>query len=299
MEPISLGLLMALVGGASGEMGKQAWTSLTELVRRPFHRSATVGHPGDLDTTKTGEAELTALEHAPDNAVIAEALSQALAQRAAHDPDFRAGLQAWHDHAHLVSIANQNTDAHVVVRDATFNAPTVLGRDFSGPIYLSGSSTNVVDDRFNRALEQLSHDRPEVRLGGVHVLAEIAAAAPDKRPAIAQILSASLRNETPITKNRDDSPAYMLHLLTPLNVREPVAQQILTVLGNGQFTKPVLSHTCLLRANLASSYLFEADLRKADLRGADLTMADLRKADLRQADLTAANLTGQGSPELS
>jgi hypothetical protein len=93
MEPISLGLLMALVGGASGEMGKQAWTSLTELVRRPFHRSATVGHPGDLDTTKTGEAELTALEHAPDNAVIAEALSQALAQRAAHDPDFRAAYK--------------------------------------------------------------------------------------------------------------------------------------------------------------------------------------------------------------
>ena len=71
MEPISLGLLMALVGGAGGEMGKQAWTSLAALVRRPFHRSTTEGHLEEIGTKNTGEAELTALEHAPDNAALA------------------------------------------------------------------------------------------------------------------------------------------------------------------------------------------------------------------------------------
>jgi hypothetical protein len=213
MEPISLGLLMALVGGAGGEMGKQAWTKLAALVRRPSHRSTTAGYPAEIGTTNTGETELTALEHAPDNEALAEALLQALALRAAHNPDFKADLQAWHDQAHLISITNQNTKAHVVLHDATFNAPTVVGRDFSGPIYLSGSSTNVVDDRFNRALEQLGHNRAEVRLDGIHVLAEIAAATPDRRPAIAQILGASLRNEAPLPGKPDDSPSYELYLL--------------------------------------------------------------------------------------
>jgi hypothetical protein len=33
LEPISMGLLAALAGGAGGELGRQAWAGLSALVR--------------------------------------------------------------------------------------------------------------------------------------------------------------------------------------------------------------------------------------------------------------------------
>lgn len=38
MEPVSVGLLAALAGGAGGELGRQVWAALSALVRRPFRR---------------------------------------------------------------------------------------------------------------------------------------------------------------------------------------------------------------------------------------------------------------------
>ncbi|MDX6758755.1 hypothetical protein SIN09_04685 [Streptomyces sp. F8] len=38
MDPVSVGLLVALAGGVAGEVGRQAWAGLGALVRRPFGR---------------------------------------------------------------------------------------------------------------------------------------------------------------------------------------------------------------------------------------------------------------------
>jgi hypothetical protein len=57
LDPVSVGMLAALAGGAGGELGRQAWAALSELVRRPFGRRASAVTPG--------EPELVALSEAP------------------------------------------------------------------------------------------------------------------------------------------------------------------------------------------------------------------------------------------
>lgn len=87
MEAVSAALLAALAGGLGGAAGAQAWAGLRELVVRPFRRAA---------REDSGADALAGLADAPDDAVRAEALAAALADRAAADPLFAAALDAWH-----------------------------------------------------------------------------------------------------------------------------------------------------------------------------------------------------------
>lgn len=122
-----MGLLAALAGGAGGEVGRQAWAGLSALVRRPFQRGQeTAGR----SAVSSGEAELARLEHAPADPARAQALSTALAVRAAADVDFQAGLQRWHEQAKLVRTGDG--EVHNVISGGTFHGPAVQGRDFSG-----------------------------------------------------------------------------------------------------------------------------------------------------------------------
>ncbi|MET9149765.1 hypothetical protein ABZX82_00580 [Streptomyces griseoflavus] len=96
MDPISAALLVALVSGAGGAAGTQAWAALGELVRRPFQRA---------DRTEPVPAlrELEALEGSPRDTGRAQALAEVLQRRAAHDPDFARSLAAWLEEAKAVS----------------------------------------------------------------------------------------------------------------------------------------------------------------------------------------------------
>ncbi|MEV7545648.1 hypothetical protein [Streptomyces sp. NPDC089915] len=126
MDPVSVGLLAALAGGAGGELGRQAWVGLSALVRRPFSREASEQAPA----VSSGEAELARLIDDPADQGRAQALSTALAVRAAMDTDFRTDLAAWHADAALV----HGRDAAVTnsVTGGTQNGPVVQGRDYSG-----------------------------------------------------------------------------------------------------------------------------------------------------------------------
>ncbi|WP_327186299.1 hypothetical protein [Streptomyces sp. NBC_01334] len=140
MEPISVALLAALAGGAGGEAGRQAWATLSELVRRPFrrdgsgdaNRAADGDGDGDGNTgalaAGSAEPELVRLVAHPDDAALARALSTALAARAAGDADFRAGLVRWHELAGSLHTG----DVHNEISGGTFNSPVLQGRDFSG-----------------------------------------------------------------------------------------------------------------------------------------------------------------------
>ncbi|MEV7939955.1 hypothetical protein AB0O82_27950 [Kitasatospora sp. NPDC088264] len=139
-------LLAALAGGAGGEAGKQVWAGLSALVRRPFQR--TDGVPA----VSSGEAELAALEQAPDPE-HAGALSTALAVRAALDSQFRTGLQQWHEQARVVRTGDGEVTS--TISGGTFHAPVLQGRDFSGisfptasppPHPASGTGTTASDD---------------------------------------------------------------------------------------------------------------------------------------------------------
>jgi tetratricopeptide (TPR) repeat protein len=95
-------VLLAVLSGASGELGSQLWAGMTALVRRPFrHRTAAAktaeGSAGPAGPD--GLAELAALELAPADRGRALALAEALIGRAGADAEFRAMLAAWWEQA--------------------------------------------------------------------------------------------------------------------------------------------------------------------------------------------------------
>ncbi|WP_329140708.1 hypothetical protein OG552_09665 [Streptomyces sp. NBC_01476] len=127
MDPVSLGLLAALAGGAGGELGRDVWAGLAALVRRPFRRSEDAGA---APAVSTGEEELARLARDPDDQHSAQALSTALAVRAALDSDFHTALMAWLRRAEAV-----RTDERAVnntISGGTQYGPVLQGRDFSG-----------------------------------------------------------------------------------------------------------------------------------------------------------------------
>jgi hypothetical protein len=126
VDPVSVGLLAALAGGAGGEIGRQAWAGLTALVRRPFRRDAGEEAPA----VSSGEAELARLEQDPADQQQAQALSTALAARAALDADFRTGLEAWQEQAKLMNTGDGTV--HNTISGGTQHGPVLQGRDFSG-----------------------------------------------------------------------------------------------------------------------------------------------------------------------
>ncbi|WP_326585458.1 hypothetical protein OG889_45190 [Streptomyces sp. NBC_00481] len=126
MDPISVALLGALAGGAGGEAGRQAWTALTALVRRPFRG----GQRAVEEPAGSGEAELVRLEEEPADPVHAHALSTALNERAATDTEFSAALQRWHNQARLVRTGDGEVSN--TISGGTFSGPVLQGRDFSG-----------------------------------------------------------------------------------------------------------------------------------------------------------------------
>ncbi|MEV7130605.1 hypothetical protein [Streptomyces sp. NPDC093260] len=125
MDPISVTLLGALAGGAGGEFGRQAWAGLTALVRRPSGGGQ--GVPAQAPSASSGEAELVRLQQAPSDVARAQALSTALAVRAALDAEFSAALQQWREQAERVRTGdNQNT-----ITGGTQYGPVVQGHTFS------------------------------------------------------------------------------------------------------------------------------------------------------------------------
>jgi hypothetical protein len=125
MDPVSVGLLAALAGGAGGEIGRQAWAALTALVRRPFRSAA-----APAAEVSTGEPELAALHRAPDDPSRAHALSTALAVRAALDADFGAGLREWQEQAARVRL-DQGSVSNTISGGTQYGT-VIQGRDFSG-----------------------------------------------------------------------------------------------------------------------------------------------------------------------
>lgn len=127
MDPITIGaVLLAIVGGVGSGLGTSLWTSVGALVRRPFRHHHDAADTAAASPAQTGEAELAALEQAPDQQ-RALALAQVLVNRAHHDPDFSQALHAWWDQAAPIR------DAVVTntISGGTQYGPVLQGRDFT------------------------------------------------------------------------------------------------------------------------------------------------------------------------
>lgn len=136
MEPISTGILLALAGGAGGEAGREVFTRLAALVRRPF-RSST-----EATNVTTGEAELEALRQSPTNPQLAQALAAVLAERAARDADFHGRLHTWEGQARQIHI--DPSEVNNTISGGTQSGPVIQGRDMYG---FSFSSSAAPTDR--------------------------------------------------------------------------------------------------------------------------------------------------------
>ncbi|MFC9816473.1 hypothetical protein ACFVJM_30935 [Streptomyces virginiae] len=124
MDPVSVGLLTALAGGAAGEVGRQTWSALGALVRRPFGRGS-----GQAPEVSSGEVELARLAADPGDQGRAQALSTALAVRAAVDEEFRTSLAGWQEQAALVRAGDGAVTN--LVSGGTQHGPVLQGKNFT------------------------------------------------------------------------------------------------------------------------------------------------------------------------
>jgi hypothetical protein len=132
VEPITAAVLatavVPLVTGVAGEAGKQAWTSLANLVRRTFK--------GDSAPVRA----IAELEAAPTDQARIDAAAAALAQEAGHDAGFAVQLASWLDTAREVSFADHRV-TNIVAGEAHVQGPVVQARDISGPITFGDSGS--------------------------------------------------------------------------------------------------------------------------------------------------------------
>lgn len=108
MDPVMLGAVLAVIaGGAGGGVGSQLWAGLSTLVRRPLDRVQATGEAAAL--LLSGEAELAALDRAPDDERRVLILTQVLVARADADDEFRVALQAWWEQASKIQVGQAVT----------------------------------------------------------------------------------------------------------------------------------------------------------------------------------------------
>ncbi|MFC7592060.1 hypothetical protein ACFQYP_56330 [Nonomuraea antimicrobica] len=111
-------VISAIIGGAAGEAGKGAWTSLTTLVRRRF---------GDDDTVTA------AIERAETRPV--EETAQIIANYATDDPAFAEELRRWSaESARLVQ--SKHDVSNTISGDARITGPVLQTGDVFGSINL-------------------------------------------------------------------------------------------------------------------------------------------------------------------
>jgi hypothetical protein len=124
MDPITIGaVLLAVLSGAAGEAGSKLWDGVVALVRRPFRQADAT------PAVSSGEAELAALQRAPDDQAKAQTLARSLVARAETDPGFHQALANWWGQASQVQAGHDNTTSSIT--GGTFSGPVYQGRDMT------------------------------------------------------------------------------------------------------------------------------------------------------------------------
>lgn len=129
-----------------------------------------------------------------------------------------------------------------------------------------------VTQRFTAAVEQLGHEKAEVRLGAIFALERIANDSARDASTISETLSAYIRN-------RCTEPSFPV----------PDVQAALTVLGRRAWVK---ESGYVQPVDLKGAVLTGYDLSRARLQYCIATNANFRGANLRSCDLSYAKLEG-------
>ncbi|MEU3224464.1 hypothetical protein ABZ695_15050 [Streptomyces sp. NPDC006976] len=142
MDPITAAALAAMAGSAGSEAGRQAWSGLTDLVRRPFRRGTIPEPTGEgSPRVSSGELELTALRDDSTDPNRAQALVTALHVRAALDEEFRVRLDEWWRETQVAGRSQVNNNVSGNVTDGA----VLQGRDFSNLTFNMSRGTGNSD----------------------------------------------------------------------------------------------------------------------------------------------------------
>ncbi len=218
-------------------------------------------------------------------------------------------------HAWQTATQKDNRDFTLDVVKVVISGFGVLATLFAGVgLYLTYQNSQaerqlntdrLVTDRFAKAVEQLGSQDIHVRLGGIYSLERIAKDSPKDHWTVMEVLTAYVRNKSPLQKG---------WLEIPIEQRKPLpevttdVQSALTVIGRREAkndlkfldlsrsglpnsTSFIIITLNLSQSNLSGAKLFGANLFRANLRGANLSDADLSDADLRGAYLRGTNLS--------
>jgi hypothetical protein len=133
-------------------------------------------------------------------------------------------------------------------------------------------------DRFSKAIEQLGHEKLDLRLGGIYALERIARDSPRDHGPVMEVLTAYVRRY-----ERTDAD--------PMNRTPYDVQAIMNVVGRRTVSHDVGTPTLdLMGADLRWLRLDRADLRGASLMGADLTNALIMSSSFDATWLTDAKM---------
>ena len=157
----------------------------------------------------------------------------------------------------------------------------------------------LVTDRFAKAVEQIGNDKEVVVIGGIYSLERIAHDSPEDQWTIMEVLTAFVRENSPIPleiqklEAGSEEELKALEKLTPVDIQIQAALTVIRRRDPEQdYTSDENRELNTERLDLNNSNLRDADLRRAKLTHAYLGSANFRDADLRSADFTNATLFG-------
>jgi len=157
-----------------------------------------------------------------------------------------------------------------------------------------------ITESYSKAVEQLAHEKIEVRLGGIYTLERISRESPDDHWTVMETLCAFVRERA-----RWEASSEIVAKSEPTESRSSPRTDIAAVLAvivrrdkkgvqreSNNGWRLDFREADLRWSNLSSANLSGANLSGADLRGANLSGANLRGVNLDVADLDGANLSG-------
>ena len=155
------------------------------------------------------------------------------------------------------------------------------------------AESRLLTERFSKAVEQLSHEKMTVRLGGIYTLEKIARdSRNDYHWTVMEVLTSFLRENASSSKGEPKPLLYQVFSQFE-QLKEPPKpdtdiQAVLTVIGRLRCSQEY-RHLEEQSLDLCGVNIQGADLRRAHLEGALFIKANLEEVNLRGAHLEGVN----------
>lgn len=171
---------------------------------------------------------------------------------------------------------------------------------------LHANTRQQTSDRFVKAIEQLANDKsPDVRIGGIYGLEQLARDSPSDHPTVFDVLTTYVRGHVPAGTDKCADPSLNLDSVWQASPNAAPRADVQAVVDAIARRDPKydrkdqvldLSRTCLVAAKWMHFQLVGISFDWADLRTAVLEYADLHQTSFRSANLAGAHFLLPTSP---